>query len=86
MAKLRCPTCIINRMIPMMVHAAEFFTLDEVNLLKIIQDVVDQSLTTQMIAHGQGISNRQCIRHLPHYRDSGSLGKVNRRRGKHSNN
>lgn len=29
--------------------AAEFFTLDEVNRLKIIQDVIDRRLTTQMI-------------------------------------
>ncbi len=28
--------------------AAEFFTLDEVNGLKIIQDVIDRRLTTQM--------------------------------------
>lgn len=30
--------------------AAEFFTLDEVNRLKIIQDVIDRRLTTQMAA------------------------------------
>lgn len=29
----------------MTAHAAEFFTLDEVNRLKIIQDVVDRRLT-----------------------------------------
>ncbi len=34
----------------MTAHAAEFFTLDEVNRLKIIQDVVDRRLTTQMAA------------------------------------
>lgn len=34
----------------MTAHAAEFFTLDEVNRLKIIQDVVDQRLTTLMAA------------------------------------
>lgn len=29
--------------------AAEFFTLDEVNRLKIIQDVIDRRLTTQIL-------------------------------------
>jgi hypothetical protein len=36
--------------------AAGFFTLDEVNRLKIIQDVVDRRLTTQMAAQRLGIS------------------------------
>ncbi|CAD5569567.1 MULTISPECIES: hypothetical protein [Escherichia] len=34
--------------------AAEFFTLDEVNRLKIIQDVIDRRLTTQMAAQRLG--------------------------------
>lgn len=38
----------------MTAHAAEFFTLDEVNRLKIIQDVVDRRLTTQMAAQRLG--------------------------------
>ncbi len=41
----------------MTAYAAEFFTLDEVNRLKIIQDVVDRRLTTLMAAH-LGISDR----------------------------
>jgi len=48
----------------MTVHAAEFFTLDEVNRLKIIQDVVDRRLTTLMAAQRLGISGRQCRRLL----------------------
>lgn len=44
-------------------HAAEFFALDEVNRLKIIQDVVDLRLTTQTAAQHLGISDRQS-RHL----------------------
>lgn len=40
----------------MTAHAAEFFTLDEVNRLKIIQDVVDRRLTTQIAAQRLGIS------------------------------
>lgn len=34
----------------MTAHKAVFFTLDEVNRLKIIQVVVDWRLTTQMVA------------------------------------
>lgn len=34
--------------------AAEFFTLDEVNRLKIIPDVIDRRLTTQMAAQRLG--------------------------------
>ena len=66
--------------------AAEFFTLDEVNRLKIIQDVVDRRLTTQMGAQRLGISDRQCRRLLSRYREHGPLGMANRRRGKPSNN
>ena len=57
------------------------FTLDEVNRLKIIQDVVDRRLTTQMAAQRLGISDRQCRRLLSRYRESGPLGMANRRRG-----
>ncbi|SVT90724.1 transposase [Klebsiella pneumoniae] len=70
----------------MTAHAAEFFTLDEVNRLKIIQDVIDRRLTTQMAAQRLGISDRQCRRLLSRYRESGPLGMANRRRGKPSNN
>ena len=70
----------------MTAHAAEFFTLDEVNRLKVIQDVVDRRLTTQMAAQRLGISDRQCRRLLSRYRESGPLGMANRRRGKPSNN
>lgn len=44
----------------MTAHAAEFFTLDEVNRPQIIQDVVDRHLTTPMPAQRLGISDRQC--------------------------
>lgn len=69
----------------MAAHAAEFFTLDEVNRLKILQDVVDRRLTTQMAAQRLGISDRQCRRLLSRYHESGPLGMANRRRGKPSN-
>jgi hypothetical protein len=70
----------------MATHAAKFFTLDEVNGLKLIQDVVDRRLTTQMAAQRLGIFDRQCRRLLSRYRESGPLGMANRRRGKASNN
>ncbi|VWM99875.1 Uncharacterised protein [Escherichia coli] len=66
--------------------AAEFFTLDEVNRLKIIQDVIDRRLTTQMAAQRLGISDRQCRRLLARYREDGPIGMTSRRRGKSSNN
>lgn len=58
--------------------AAEFFTLDEVNRLKIIQDVIDRRLTTQMAAQRLGISDRQCRRLLARYREDGPLGMTSR--------
>ncbi|HGX3328334.1 TPA: ISNCY family transposase [Klebsiella quasipneumoniae] len=63
-----------------------FFTLDEVNRLKIIQYVVDRRLTTPMAAQLQGISDRQCRRLLLRYRESGPPGMANRRREKPSSN
>jgi len=60
--------------------------LDEVNRLKIIQDVVDRRLTTQMAAERLGISDRQCRPLLSRYPESGPLGMASRRRGKPSNN
>ena len=62
------------------------FTLDEVNRLKIIQDVVDRRLTTPMAAQRLGISDRQCRRLLLRYHESGPPGMANRRRGNPSNN
>ena len=56
----------------MTAHAADVFTLDEVNRLKIIQDVVDRRLTTQMAAQRLSISDRQYRRLLMHCRESGS--------------
>ncbi|CAI2418491.1 Uncharacterised protein [Serratia proteamaculans] len=62
------------------------FTLQEVNRLKIIQDVIDRRLTTQMAAQRLGISDRQCRRLLSRYREHGPLSMVSRRCGKRSNN
>ncbi|CAI2538445.1 Transposase and inactivated derivatives [Serratia liquefaciens] len=70
----------------MTAQAAEFFTLDEVNRLKIVQNVIDRRLTIQMAAQRLGISDRQCRRLLSRYREHGPLDIANRRRGKPSNN
>lgn len=56
----------------MRAHAADFFTLDEVNRLKI----VDRRLATQMVAERLGISDRQYQCLLPRYRESGPLGMM----------
>lgn len=59
----------------MMAHAAEFFTLDEVNRLKIIQDVVDRRLS---------IYDRQCRRLLSRYREHGPLAMANSEHAQHN--
>ncbi|CAH3746819.1 hypothetical protein AI2799V1_2258 [Enterobacter cloacae] len=48
----------------MTAHAAEFFTMDKVNRLKIIQDVVVQPLTTLMAAQRLDISDSHSQRLL----------------------
>lgn len=68
-----------------MAHAAEFFTLDEVNRLKIIQDVVVRRLTTLMALQRLGIFHRLCRRLPGGYREHGTLSRVNSRRGQPSN-
>lgn len=58
----------------MTASGAEFFTMNEVNRLKIIQDVIDRRLTTRLAAERLGISDRQCRRLLQRYREDGPLG------------
>ncbi|BBG58948.1 helix-turn-helix domain-containing protein [Providencia rustigianii] len=70
----------------MTAYRAEFFTLEDVKRLKVIQDVIDQRLPTKMAAQRLGISARQCRRLLVRYRADGPLGIANQRRGKPSNN
>lgn len=69
----------------MTASGAEFFTMNEVNRLKMIQDVIDRRLTTHLAAERLGISDRQCRRLLQRYREDGPLGMADRRRGKPSN-
>lgn len=58
----------------MTAYRAEFFTLEDVKRLKVIQDVIDQRLPTKMAAQRLGISARQCRRPLVRYREDGPLG------------
>ncbi len=51
----------------MTAYRAEFFTLEDVKRLKVIQDVIDQRLPTKMAAQRLGISARQCRRLLVRY-------------------
>lgn len=70
----------------MTAHAAEFFTMDKVNRLKIIQDGVVQPLTTLMAAQRLDISDSHSQRLLLRYNESGPLGMAGRCRGKPGNN
>lgn len=63
----------------MTASGADFFTLNEINRLKIIQDVVDQRLITHLAAGRLGISDRQCRRLLQRYRIEGPLAMTDRR-------
>jgi len=69
----------------MTASGAEFFTMNEVNRLRVIQDVVDRQLTTHLAAERLGISDRHWRRLLQRYRTDGPLGMADRRRGKPGN-
>lgn len=55
--------------------------MNNVNRLRISQDVIDRQLTTHLAASRLEISDRHCRRLLGHYREHGPLSLVNRRRG-----
>lgn len=69
----------------MTAHGSEFFTMNEVNRLKILQDVIDNRLTTRLAALRLNITDRHCRRLLERYRRSGPLSVTNRRRGMRGN-
>src|SRR5476649_681010 len=69
----------------MTAHGSEFFTMNEVNRLKILQDVIDNRLTTRLAALRLNITDRHCRRLLERYRQSGPLSVANRRRGMRGN-
>jgi len=59
--------------------------MNDVNRLKILQDVIDRRLTTHLAATRLEISDRHCRRLLERYREHGPLSLVNRRRGQPGN-
>lgn len=59
--------------------------MNDVNRLRIPQDVIDQRLTTRLAASRLEISDRHCRRLLERYRAHGALSLVNRRRGQPGN-
>lgn len=69
----------------MTAHAAEFFSMNDVNRLRILQDVIDHLLTTRLAVTRLEISHRHCRRLLKRYREHGPLSLVNRRRGQPGN-
>lgn len=55
----------------------ESFTMNEVNRLKVIHDIVDRRLTTHLAAERLGIPDRHCRYLLKRYRADGPLGMTN---------
>lgn len=95
-AKLRCPNdmCVLQshhsdhcfqRMKFMTTYGAEFFSMNDVNRLRILKDAIDRRLTTCLVATRLEISDRHCRRLLERYREHGPLSLVNRRRGQLGN-
>ncbi|EAQ8850447.1 ISNCY family transposase [Salmonella enterica] len=69
----------------MTAYGTEFFSMNDVNRLRILQDVIDHRLTTRLAANRLEISDRHCRRLLERYREHGPLSLVNRRRGQPGN-
>ena len=69
----------------MTAYGTEFFSMNDVNRLRILQDVIDRHLTTRLAATRLEISARHCRRLLERYREHGPLSLVNRRRGQPGN-
>lgn len=59
--------------------------MNDVNRLRILQDVIDRCLSTRLAATRLEISDRHCRRLLERYREHGPLSLVNRRRGQPGN-
>ena len=59
--------------------------MNDVNRLRILQDVIDRRLTTRLAATRLEISDRHCRRLLERYREHGPLSLINRRRGQPGN-
>ncbi len=65
----------------MTAYGTEFFSINDVNRLRILQDVIDPRLAASRLE----ISDRHCRRLLERYREHGPLSLVNRRRGQLGN-
>lgn len=59
--------------------------MNDVNRLRILQDVIDRRLTTRLAANRLEISDRHCRQLLERYREHGPLSLVNHRRGQPGN-
>lgn len=59
--------------------------MNDVNRLRILQDVIDRRLTTRLAATRLEISDRHCRRLFERCREHGPLSLVNRRRGQPGN-
>ncbi|EGJ6597161.1 ISNCY family transposase [Escherichia coli] len=59
--------------------------MNDVNRLRILQDVIDRRLTTRLAASRLEISDRHCRRLLERYREHGPLSLANLRRGRPGN-
>lgn len=57
----------------MTAYETELFSMNDVNRLRILQDVIDRRLTTRLAASRLEISDRYCRRLLERYREHGQL-------------
>jgi len=62
----------------MTAYGTEFFSMNDVNRLRILQDVIDRRLTTRLATNRLEISDRHCRRFLERYHEHGPLSLVNR--------
>ena len=69
----------------MTAYGTEFFSMNDVNRIRILQDVIDRRLITRLAASRLDISDRHCRCLLERYREHGPLSLVNRRRGQPGN-
>lgn len=51
----------------MTAYGTEFFSMNDVNRIRILQDVIDRRLTTRLAASRLEISDRHCRRLVEHY-------------------
>lgn len=95
-AKLRCPSLtnpatvspqrsLLSKDETLTAYGTEFFSMNDVNRLRILQDVIDRRLTTRLAATRLEISDRHCRRLLERCREHGPLSLVNGRRGQPGN-